>query len=58
MSQVLSLLGDDQPGVLTRVVGLFARRGFNIESLAVGVTEIDGLSRITVVVDLEDTPLE
>jgi len=39
-------------------VGLFARRGFNIESLAVGHTEIQGLSRITVVVDVEDLPLE
>jgi len=47
-----------KPGLLTRVAGLFARRGFNIESLAVGKTEIPGLSRITVVVDVEDLPLE
>jgi acetolactate synthase-1/3 small subunit len=49
---------EDKPGLLTRVAGLFARRGFNIESLAVGHSEIDGLSRITVVVDVEDLPLE
>ncbi len=55
---VLSLLVEDKPGLLTRVAGLFARRGFNINSLAVGPTEIDGLSRITVVVDVEDLPLE
>jgi len=58
MSHVLSLLVEDKPGLLTRVAGLFARRGFNIESLAVGASEIPGLSRITVVVDVEDTPLE
>jgi len=55
---VLSLLVEDKPGLLTRVAGLFARRGFNIESLAVGPTEVAGLSRITVVVDEEDLPLE
>jgi acetolactate synthase-1/3 small subunit len=55
---VLSLLVEDKPGLLTRVAGLFARRGFNIESLAVGASEIEGLSRITVVVDVEDLPLE
>ena len=58
MSHVLSLLVEDKPGLLTRVAGLFARRGFNIESLAVGVTEVPGLSRITVVVDVEGLPLE
>ena len=58
MSHVLSLLVEDKPGLLTRVAGLFARRGFNINSLAVGPTEVDGLSRITVVVDVEDLPLE
>ena len=57
-SHVLSLLVEDKPGLLTRVAGLFARRGFNIESLAVGVTEVPGLSRITVVVDVEGLPLE
>src|SRR3954469_25033571 len=55
---VLSLLVEDKPGLLTRVAGLFARRGFNIESLAVGSSEIEGLSRITVVVDVEELPLE
>jgi acetolactate synthase-1/3 small subunit len=55
---VLSLLVEDKPGILTRVAALFARRGFNIESLAVGTTEIPGLSRITVVVGVEGAPLE
>ena len=55
---VLSLLVEDKPGLLTRVAGLFARRGFNIESLAVGHSEIEGLSRITVVVDVDELPLE
>jgi acetolactate synthase-1/3 small subunit len=58
MSHVLSLLVEDKPGLLTRVAGLFARRGFNIESLAVGASEVEGLSRITVVVDVEELPLE
>ncbi|MGO1880681.1 acetolactate synthase small subunit [Microbacterium gubbeenense] len=57
-THVLSLLVEDTPGLLTRVSGLFARRGFNIHSLAVGVTEVPGLSRITVVVDVEAQPLE
>ncbi|MEY2676354.1 MAG: hypothetical protein RIT51_768 [Actinomycetota bacterium] len=55
---VLSLLVEDKPGLLTRVAGLFARRGFNIESLAVGISEIEGLSRITVVVNVDGLPLE
>ena len=58
MSHVLSLLVEDKPGLLTRVAGLFARRGFNIESLAVGKSEVEGLSRITVVVDVDEMPLE
>ncbi len=59
MSQhVLSLLVEDRPGILTRVAALFARRGFNIESLAVGTTEVEGLSRITAVVSLDGQPLE
>ena len=57
-THVLSLLVEDKAGLLTRVAGLFARRGFNISSLAVGVSEVPGLSRITVVVDVEDAPLE
>ena len=57
-THVLSLLVEDKPGLLTRVAGLFARRGFNIESLAVGHSEIPGLSRITILVDVEDVPLE
>ena len=57
-THVLSLLVEDKPGLLTRVAGLFARRGFNISSLAVGVTEVPGLSRITVVVDVDALPLE
>lgn len=55
---VLSLLVEDKPGLLTRVAGLFARRGYNIHSLAVGTTEVEGLSRITLVVDVAESPLE
>ena len=55
---VLSLLVEDKPGLLTRVAGLFARRAFNIESLAVGASEVEGLSRITVVVQVEGLALE
>lgn len=54
----LSVLVENKPGVLTRAAGLFARRGFNILSLTVGPTERDDLSRMTVVVDVEDLPLE
>jgi acetolactate synthase-1/3 small subunit len=54
----LSVLVENEPGVLTRVAGLFARRAFNIHSLAVGPTEHEEISRITVVVDVEDHPLE
>ncbi|MEO0027903.1 MAG: hypothetical protein RL716_1234 [Actinomycetota bacterium] len=57
-THVLSLLVEDKPGILTRVAALFARRGFNIESLAVGASEIEGLSRITVVIGVEGAPLE
>jgi acetolactate synthase-1/3 small subunit len=55
---ILSVLVQNRPGVLARVAGLFARRGFNIYSLAVAPAEDEGFSRITIVVDLEDTPLE
>ncbi|WBL18596.1 acetolactate synthase small subunit [Citricoccus sp. NR2] len=54
----LSVLVEDVPGVLTRVASLFARRAFNIDSLAVGPSETPGLSRITVVVDAEGDLLE
>jgi len=54
----LSVLVENKPGVLTRVAGLFARRDFNIESLAVGPTEHEDVSRITLVVTVEDHPLE
>ncbi|WP_426561575.1 acetolactate synthase small subunit [Angustibacter sp. McL0619] len=54
----LSVLVEDRPGVLARIAGLFSRRGFNIDSLAVGPTEHPDISRMTVVVDVEDLPLE
>src|SRR5918999_253759 len=54
----LSVLVEDKPGVLARVSGLFSRRGFNIESLAVGPTEHPEVSRMTIVVAVEDFPLE
>ena len=54
----LSVLVEDVPGVLTRVSNLFARRGFNIHSLAVGTTEEPGRSRMTIVVDVGSKPLE
>ncbi len=58
MQHTLSVLVENKPGVLTRVTSLFARRGFNIDSLAVGVTEDPTLSRITIVVSAADTPIE
>ncbi|MDH3958888.1 MAG: acetolactate synthase small subunit [Actinomycetota bacterium] len=54
----LSVLVQDQPGVLARIAGLFSRRGFNIESLAVGPTETPEVSRITLVVEVGGLPLE
>jgi acetolactate synthase I/III small subunit len=54
----LSVLVEDKPGVLARVAGLFSRRGFNIESLAVGPTEVPEVSRMTIVVAVEELPLE
>lgn len=55
---ILSVLVQNRPGVLARVAGLFARRGFNIFSLAVAPAEDEGFSRITIVVDVETTSLE
>lgn len=55
---IVTALVENKPGVLTRVAGLFARRGYNIFSLAVAPTEDDRFSRITVVVDVESAPLE
>lgn len=54
----LSVLVEDQPGVLARISALFSRRGFNIDSLAVGPTEVPGVSRMTIVVNVEELPLE
>jgi acetolactate synthase-1/3 small subunit len=54
----LSVLVENKPGVLARISALFSRRGFNIDSLAVGPTENDEVSRMTVVVDVDLLPLE
>jgi len=58
VNHTLSVLVENKPGVLARVAGLFSRRGFNIESLAVGPTEVPEVSRMTIVVAVEDLPLE
>ncbi len=58
MKHTLSVLVENKPGVLTRIAGLFARRGFNIDSLAVGETEDPRFSRMTITVDAQDAPLE
>ncbi len=58
MKRTLAILVENKPGVLTRVAGLFSRRGFNIESLAVGVTENPDTSRMTIVVSGDDHVLE
>jgi acetolactate synthase-1/3 small subunit len=55
---ILSVLVQNRPGVLARVASLFARRGYNIYSLAVAPAEDDGMSRITIVVDVDTSPLE
>src|ERR1051325_1981090 len=57
-THTLSVLVEDKPGVLARIAGLFSRRGFNIDSLAVGPTEHPEISRMTIVVNVEDSPLE
>lgn len=54
----LSVLVENKPGVLTRVAGLFARRNFNIKSLTVGETERPSVSRMTILVDVDQAPLE
>jgi len=54
----LSVLVENKPGVLARISGMFSRRGFNIHSLAVGPTEHEEISRMTIVVNSEDKPLE
>jgi acetolactate synthase I/III small subunit len=54
----LSVLVENKPGVLVRIAGLFSRRGFNIDSLAVGPTEHEEISRMTIVVNCEEHPLE
>ena len=57
-TQTLSVLVEDKPGVLARVASLFSRRGYNIQSLAVGATEQKNLSRMTIVVSVDEHPLE
>lgn len=56
--RTLSVLVENKPGVLTRIAGLISRRGFNIHSLAVGETEREEISRMTIVVDVDDLVLE
>ncbi|MBK5225467.1 MAG: acetolactate synthase small subunit [Thermoleophilia bacterium] len=58
MKHILSVLVENKPGVLARVAGLFSRRGFNIDSLAVGITENPDVSRMTITVDAEEHPIE
>ena len=58
VTHTLSVLVETKPGVLARVAALFSRRGFNIQSLAVGSTEQKNMSRMTIVVTAEETPLE
>jgi acetolactate synthase-1/3 small subunit len=58
MKNTLSVLVEDESGVLTRIAGLFARRGFNIQSLAVGPAEQEGISRITMVLPGDNKIIE
>src|SRR3990170_7829270 len=55
---ILSILVENKPGVLARIAGLFARRGFNIDSLAVGPTDDNSMSRITLTVDGANHPID
>ena len=57
-THTLSVLVENSPGVLARVASLFSRRGYNIDSLAVGPTEDANISRMTIVIDVEDHALE
>ena len=57
-THTLSVLVEDKPGVLARVAALFSRRGYNIQSLAVGATEQKDMSRMTIVVSVDESPLE
>lgn len=58
MKHTISVIVENKPGVLSRVAGLFSRRGFNIESLAVGTTEKPEISRMTIVVEGDEQTLE
>ena len=58
MKHTLSVLVEDESGALSRISGLFARRGFNIDSLAVGPAESKGISRLTMVVEGDDETLQ
>jgi len=58
MRHILAVLVENNPGVLTRVAGLFSRRGYNIDSLSVGRTESPHISRMTIVVEGDDLVLE
>lgn len=58
MKHTMTILVEDQPGVMSRVAGLFTRRGFNIESIAVGHSETSGISRMTIIVSGDEKVLE
>ena len=58
MKYTLSVLVENHPGVLSKVSGLFSRRAFNIDSLAVGITEDPGISRMTIVADGDEYIIE
>lgn len=58
MKHTISVLVENQPGVLSRISGLFSRRGFNIDSLAVGVTDDPCVSRVTIIVDGNEYTVE